>query len=932
MSRDAVRFGRVPKREKAKILAAMQSSKAKIMENRVLTEMADDRKMIDTIVRAHYDTCDYTAEKITPFISRAQAAAKLTQCTGQTCPMKGGPEQSFLDEFSDRFMDHVRQVCTFAKSIPGFKCLQHDDQVTLLKSCVFEVLTVRLSGLFDNQSLVCLNGDVIRRETISAMPAGNAKFLMDNVFELAQRINRFRLSDAEIGLFCSVVIITADRPGLRNAELVGRMQTKLKNVLQNILVPQHPHHTTIFSDLLTIIHDLRTLNTLHTEKFLQQAKVTRDEVTSSPSSSSSTTSSSSIHSQLSYDRDRGAGSGVNGGNGVTSGEWDDANLMDGDSTGSRSPQSSSDSPSATSNSFASNSLEDLRRSPGMGSVSSSESLGSSENFSKLSVNDLKIHGVGSVLLNALTSPAMSPHHHNHLQPQHHHQQQQQQQSSGLMTGNSSVGLAGANRKRELSRLSCSSDTGLIVSRSQAEGSTAASPPISTGVAPVSGGGSDQKCPFKTRKLDSPSDSGIDSPKAQGSQSTNTSVCSSPRSSMEEPLLEEQQQQQQQQQRHEQDTSLEEQHPLLKRALQQPPQPFNMAGGGGGVSLFQDEVYKPHKKFRHSGRRDGDEPTSTSSSSQDSSASGSSSVGGGPSSPTAPTTSSSTPSLVHSHSILASQLAAPPTFSQQGYKQQSVQRASPSPTLAPAHQSLLATTLSRPVSVPRAKHDEERSELLANLILDSGRYRPSPITLKALSQQSTTTSSSPPVPPPSSLSTSLLMCATATTPLPAHTNIPDRPWTPPSHHSAVTVTTTSGGTLPPRHLPVAVAPTSHQLHHQSSVASSGLGLLARTAVDTRIGGIANASSSAASNNNNTSLTAATAQTEEPLHPQTPQPTCQLRSALLSTATTDVMPLNLSVRTPPVSNTNTSLSSSAVSAATASPDTALASEGTAEREKA
>ena len=48
-------------------------------------------------------------------------------------------------------MDHVRQVCTFAKLIPGFKCLHHDDQVTLLKSCVFEVLLVRLAGLFDNQ-------------------------------------------------------------------------------------------------------------------------------------------------------------------------------------------------------------------------------------------------------------------------------------------------------------------------------------------------------------------------------------------------------------------------------------------------------------------------------------------------------------------------------------------------------------------------------------------------------------------------------------------------------------------------------------------------------------------------------------------------------------------------------------------------------------
>ena len=41
------------------------------------------------------------------------------------------------------------------------------------------------------------------------MPSGNAKFLMDSVFGLAHRMNNFRLSDAEIGLFCAVVIITA---------------------------------------------------------------------------------------------------------------------------------------------------------------------------------------------------------------------------------------------------------------------------------------------------------------------------------------------------------------------------------------------------------------------------------------------------------------------------------------------------------------------------------------------------------------------------------------------------------------------------------------------------------------------------------------------------------------------------------------------------
>merc|ERR1719367_2089574 len=544
----------------------------------------------------------------------AQSERQFTQCTGMTCPMKGRPEQSFLDTFSERFMNHVRQVCTFAKSIPGFKCLHHDDQVCLLKSCIFEVLLVRLSGLFDNQSLVCLNGDVIKRETISAMPAGNAKFLMDSVFELAQRINRFRLADAEIGLFCAVVIIAADRPGLRNPEIVGQMQSKLKMVLQNILVPQHPDNSSIFSDLLTILHDLRTLNTLHTVKLPQPARATRGKAREATCHGARVpvTSPTSLQQHLLY------GPSINN-------DWETDN-QDRDSTGSRSPQLSDSH--VTNHSY---SYEDMRRSP-IGSVSSSESLGSSETFSKLSVNDLKIHGVGSVLLNALTSPAMT--------------------ATCPIT----------NRKRDISR--CSSENNISM---RGQESTVPDPSINT----------ESKCPFKARKLDSPSDSGIDSPKAQGSQSTNTSVCSSPRSSMEDKVKEV-----------EEDTppataaakpevkseTLEEQHPLLKRALQQPPQPFNM----GGVSGFQDEVY--HKKFRHSGRKDSNEPTSTQEN------------------------RSPSPATPASQSILASQLAAPPSYSAS---------------------SVLASTLSRPVTMPGAKESEQRNEWLANLILERRPSAPPP---------------------------------------------------------------------------------------------------------------------------------------------------------------------------------------------------------------
>merc|ERR1719445_2796478 len=291
------------------------------------------------------------------------------------------------------------------------------------------------------------------------------------------------------------------------------------------------------------------MNTLHTEKFLQQARVTGDQVSGGvprvPGGQVMQVSppqQSALQQHLLYGATHTGPQVERNGGGRPVEDWE-LDTQDRDSTGSRSPQSSDSH--TTNHSY---SMEDMRRSP-MGSVSSSESLGSSETFSKLSVNDLKIHGVGSVLLNALTSPAIT--------------------------------ATCPNRKRDISR--CVSETNIMRQDDQ----------------PSLGGErhTETKCPFKARKLDSPSDSGIDSPKAQGSQSTNTSVCSSPRSSMEEKVKEVEEEQAKQPEVR--GDSLEEQHPLLKRALQQPPQPYN----AGGVSGFQDEVYKPHKKFRHSGRKD-----------------------------------------------------------------------------------------------------------------------------------------------------------------------------------------------------------------------------------------------------------------------------------------------------------------------------------------
>merc|ERR1719412_1748145 len=288
----------------------------------------------------------------------------------------------------------------------------------------------------------------------------------------------------------------------------------------------------MFSELMTMIHDLRTLNTLHTEKFLQQFKF--------GGGSSSTTSSDSAVSHNNQD----GGSSDEGSQGST--DSSPTSKLVGqkrtwvgneqDSTGNESPQSYTDTTST-------GSVEDgciNRRSPGMGSVSSSESVRSTE-ILKLTTNDLKV--TGSALLNALATPtsvssiavaaaevaAKNP-----------------ALAASTRSSSSSTLCPIMSRRREVDPSLCPEfsasknidsqkiEQQFIINNlkllplQQTMSDSGSSSSSSCTLQQSEAGGSKYKT--QTRKLDSPGDSGIDSPKgAQGStHSTNTSVCSSPR--------------------------------------------------------------------------------------------------------------------------------------------------------------------------------------------------------------------------------------------------------------------------------------------------------------------------------------------------------------------------------------------------------------------
>lgn len=71
----------MPKREKARILAAMQqSSNSRSLEKAVSAELEDEQRLLATVVRAHIDTCDFTRDKVEPMLTRAREQPSYTAC------------------------------------------------------------------------------------------------------------------------------------------------------------------------------------------------------------------------------------------------------------------------------------------------------------------------------------------------------------------------------------------------------------------------------------------------------------------------------------------------------------------------------------------------------------------------------------------------------------------------------------------------------------------------------------------------------------------------------------------------------------------------------------------------------------------------------------------------------------------------------------
>ena len=114
----------------------------------------------------------------------------------------------FFYSCQSRSAEAVREVTEFAKSIPGFVGLDLNDQVTLLKYGVIEVLIIMWAPLMNKDGTLISYGQIfMTREFLKSLRKPFCD-MMEPKFEFSVKFNTLELYDSDMALFLAVIILS----------------------------------------------------------------------------------------------------------------------------------------------------------------------------------------------------------------------------------------------------------------------------------------------------------------------------------------------------------------------------------------------------------------------------------------------------------------------------------------------------------------------------------------------------------------------------------------------------------------------------------------------------------------------------------------------------------------------------------------------------
>lgn len=268
MSRDSVRFGRVPKRTKSLDEQRVTSSDASLDQTALENKQLAIYDIILSVSQAHHAHCGVTEDKLRNL--ERKHATLMTKIELPDAMMQFSDEELESQRmlmwhcFSTYITPSIQSVVEFAKRVPGMPDLMQDDQLVLIKSGFFEVWLTRMARMFNQMEnyVTFEDGSMIHRDELSVVYAPE---FVTAMFDVASSINQLNLNDTEIGLLAAVILATPDRHGISDMKAVETIQDKLIEALKLQVTRNHSTEENLFGTAIVKLSELRALGSHHNE-------------------------------------------------------------------------------------------------------------------------------------------------------------------------------------------------------------------------------------------------------------------------------------------------------------------------------------------------------------------------------------------------------------------------------------------------------------------------------------------------------------------------------------------------------------------------------------------------------------------------------------------------------------------------------------------
>ncbi|XP_028669223.1 nuclear receptor subfamily 2 group C member 1 isoform X1 [Erpetoichthys calabaricus] len=212
------------------------------------------------------DECGSILEIDGPILTDIHVAFKLTMPS----PMPEYLNVHYICESASRLLFLSMH---WARSIPAFQALGHDQDITLVKACWNELFALGLAQCSQVMNVATILTAIINHLQNSLqqdkLSAERVKLVMEHIWKMQEFCNsmaRLSLDAYEYAYLKAIVLFSPDHPGIDNPLQIERFQEKAYMELQDYIIRNYPEDTYRLSRLLLRLPALRLMSAAITEE------------------------------------------------------------------------------------------------------------------------------------------------------------------------------------------------------------------------------------------------------------------------------------------------------------------------------------------------------------------------------------------------------------------------------------------------------------------------------------------------------------------------------------------------------------------------------------------------------------------------------------------------------------------------------------------